>query len=46
MYSFDPSEEQQMIIDTAREFARKAMAPKAHDADEGKQLPDGFLEQA
>jgi alkylation response protein AidB-like acyl-CoA dehydrogenase len=46
MYSFDPTEEQQMIIDTARDFARKAMAPKAHDADEAKQLPDGFLEQA
>lgn len=46
MYSFDPTEEQQMIIDTARDFARKAMAPKAHDADEAKQLPSGFLEQA
>jgi acyl-CoA dehydrogenase len=46
MYSFDPTEEQQMIVDTAREFARKAMAPKAHDADEAKQLPSGFLEQA
>jgi acyl-CoA dehydrogenase len=46
MYSFDPSEEQQMIVDTAREFARKEMAPKAHDADEAAKLPQGFLEQA
>jgi acyl-CoA dehydrogenase len=46
MYSFDPTEEQQMIIDTAREFARKEMAPKAHDADEAAALPGGFLEQA
>jgi acyl-CoA dehydrogenase len=43
MYSFDPTEEQQMIIDTAREFARKEMAPRAHDADEASRLPDGFL---
>jgi alkylation response protein AidB-like acyl-CoA dehydrogenase len=46
MYSFDPTEEQQMIVDTAREFARKEMAPKAHDADEAASLPQGFLAQA
>lgn len=46
MYSFDPSEEQKMIIDTAREFARKEMTPKAHEADETAKLPDGFLAQA
>jgi acyl-CoA dehydrogenase len=46
MYSFDPTEEQQMIADTAREFARKEMAPRAHDADEAAGLPQGFLEQA
>ena len=46
MYSFDPTEEQQMMIDTARDFARKAMYPKAHDADEAAALPQGFLEQA
>ncbi len=46
MYAFDPTEEQQMILDTAREFARKQMAPKAHDADEAAALPAGFLEQA
>jgi len=46
MYAFDPNEEQQMIVDTARDFARKQMAPKAHDADEAAKLPSGFLEQA
>jgi alkylation response protein AidB-like acyl-CoA dehydrogenase len=46
MYSFDPTEEQQMIVDTAREFARNEMAPKAHEADEAARLPQNFLEQA
>jgi alkylation response protein AidB-like acyl-CoA dehydrogenase len=46
MYAFDPDEEQQLIIDTARDFAKKQMAPRAHDADEASQLPDGFLAQA
>lgn len=43
MYSFDPTEEQQLIIDTAREFASKDMDPRSHDADEAAKLPDGFL---
>jgi alkylation response protein AidB-like acyl-CoA dehydrogenase len=46
MYSFDPTEEQKLIIDTARELARKEMSPAAHDADEAAKLPDGFLERA
>jgi acyl-CoA dehydrogenase len=46
MYAFDPTEEQQMIIDTARDFAKKHMAPRAHDADEAAKLPDGFLTQS
>jgi alkylation response protein AidB-like acyl-CoA dehydrogenase len=46
MYAFDPTEEQQLIIDTAREFAQKEMAPHAHDADEASKLPDGFLAQS
>jgi len=46
MYAFDPTEEQKMIIDTAREFARKEMAPKAHAVDEAAKLPEGFLAQA
>jgi alkylation response protein AidB-like acyl-CoA dehydrogenase len=46
MYAFDPTEEQQMIVDTARDFAKKHMAPRAHDADEAAKLPEGFLAQA
>ncbi len=45
MYSFDPTEEQKLIIDTARELARKEMAPAAHDADEAATLPAGFLDR-
>lgn len=46
MFSFDPTDEQQLIIDTAREFARREMAPHAHDADEAAALPEGFLAQS
>jgi len=43
MFSFDPTEEQQLIIDTAREFASKDMDPRSHEADEAAKLPEGFL---
>ena len=46
MYEFDPTEEQQLIITTAREFAEKEMAPKAHEADEAAKLPARFLEES
>ena len=43
MYSFDPTDEQKLIIQTARDFAAKHMRPQAHDSDEKSTLPDGFL---
>lgn len=43
MYSFAPTEEQQMIIDTARDFARNEIRPHSMEADEKSALPDGFL---
>jgi|HubBroStandDraft_1064217.scaffolds.fasta_scaffold28195_4 acyl-CoA dehydrogenase len=43
MYSFDPTDEQKLIIQTARDFAAKHMRPLAHDSDEKSALPDGFL---
>jgi alkylation response protein AidB-like acyl-CoA dehydrogenase len=43
MYSFDPTEEQQMIIDTARDFAKNELRPKSMEADEKSALPEGFL---
>lgn len=46
MYSFEPSEEQQMIIDTARDFAKNEMRPKSMEADEKSALPGGFLKQS
>ncbi len=34
MYSFEPNEEQQMLIDTFKRFAFNDLRAKAHDADE------------
>lgn len=46
MYSFEPSEEQQMISDTAREFAKNELRPKSMEADEKSALPEGFLQKS
>jgi alkylation response protein AidB-like acyl-CoA dehydrogenase len=43
MYSFEPNEEQKLIVQTARDFAAKHIRPAAHDADENSELPPGFL---
>jgi len=43
MYSFDPTDEQKLIIQTARDFAAKHIRPYAHDSDEKSDLPEGFL---
>src|SRR5258707_886051 len=39
MYSFEPSEEQQMLIDTAGKYAATDLRPAARDADESRNLP-------
>ena len=39
MYSFEPSEEQKMLIDTVSRFATSDLRPAAHDAEENKELP-------
>ncbi len=46
MYSFEPTEEQQSIIDTVRDFAKAEMRPKSMEADEKDALPDGFLQKS
>src|ERR1043166_9362841 len=46
MYSFEPTEEQQSIIDTVRDFAKTEMRPKSMEADEKDALPEGFLQKA
>ena len=44
MISFKPTEEQELIRTTAREFAAAAMRDSARDADEQAALPEGFLD--
>jgi acyl-CoA dehydrogenase len=43
MFNLEPTEEQQLMVQTARELAKNEMDPKAHDADEAARLPEGFL---
>jgi alkylation response protein AidB-like acyl-CoA dehydrogenase len=46
MYSFEPTEEQQSIADTVRDFAKSEMRPKSMEADEKDALPEGFLQKS
>jgi acyl-CoA dehydrogenase len=39
MYSFDPTEEQQMLIDAVRKFAGTDLRPAAHESEENCELP-------
>jgi len=43
MYSFEPTDEQKLILQTARDFATKHLRPLAHESDEQSALPEGFL---
>lgn len=45
MYSFEPSEEQQMLIDAVNRYALNDLRAKAHDADEDAQLPPDLVEK-
>lgn len=45
MYSFEPSEEQKMLIDTINRYASGDLRPAAHDADEEKQFPAKVIEK-
>jgi alkylation response protein AidB-like acyl-CoA dehydrogenase len=45
MYSFDPSEEQTMLIDVARRYAESELRPAARDAEEAGRLPEGLVDQ-
>ncbi len=44
MISFGPSEEQEIIRDTMKEFAQQAMRPIARDCDEESSIPQDFLD--
>jgi len=46
MIDFQPTDEQQLVIDTVRDFAAKEIRPKARECDESKQLPEKVIAQA
>jgi alkylation response protein AidB-like acyl-CoA dehydrogenase len=39
MYSFEPDEEQQMLVDAVGKYAINDLRPAAHDAEEARELP-------
>ncbi len=43
MYSFEPSEEQQMLVEAVGRYAASDLRPAAHDAEEGRQLPGKLI---
>ncbi|MBN2045131.1 MAG: acyl-CoA dehydrogenase family protein [Anaerolineales bacterium] len=45
MYSFEPSDEQQMLIDVARRFAENNLRPAAHEAEEHRGFDPGLIEK-
>ena len=45
MYSFSPSEEQKMLIDSVHRYAVDDLRNAARDADEQKQLPQNLIEK-
>lgn len=45
MYSFEPTEEQKMLIDTVACYAHSNLRPASHDADEEGQLPINLIKK-
>lgn len=45
MYSFEPSEEQKMLIDAINRYASSDLRLKAHDADEENQFAESIVEK-
>ena len=45
MYSFEPSEEQKMLIDAINRYALGDLRAKAHDAEEEKLFPSALVEK-
>jgi acyl-CoA dehydrogenase len=39
MYSFEPNEEQQMLMDAVGKYTQNDLRPAAHDAEESRELP-------
>jgi alkylation response protein AidB-like acyl-CoA dehydrogenase len=44
MYSFEPSDEQRMLIDAARKFAAKELQSRLRETDEKCELPPGMTQ--
>jgi alkylation response protein AidB-like acyl-CoA dehydrogenase len=45
MYSFDPTEEQQMLIDAIQRYAVNDLRARMHDSDEENSLPERLIEK-
>ncbi len=45
MYSFTPTEEQQMLLDAVKRFAEGDLRPAAREADEKASLPPKLIEK-
>ena len=45
MYSFEPTEEQRMLIDAVHRYAEKDLQPAARDAEEDNALPAALIEK-
>jgi alkylation response protein AidB-like acyl-CoA dehydrogenase len=43
MYSFEPNEEQQMLVDAVGKYAENDLRPVAHDAEESRELPKKLI---
>jgi acyl-CoA dehydrogenase len=46
MFDFEPTDQQQLLIETARRFAKEEIAPKAAEADEKAKFPMEIMEKA
>ncbi|MCC7129931.1 MAG: acyl-CoA dehydrogenase [Anaerolineae bacterium UTCFX2] len=45
MYSFEATEEQQMLVEAVRRYAQNDLRPAMHDADEENSLPHKLIEK-
>ena len=45
MYSFEPNEEQKMLIDVAKRYAENDLRPAAFEAEESRELPQKLIEK-
>ena len=43
MYSFEPNEEQQMLVDAVGRYAANDLRPAAHEAEESRELPKKLI---